>query len=434
MYGCHFDDLPDFLCGEEKENVVEKVRAHFAAIEAQGAAVLPECKIGVLGNGGVGKTSLVRALKGLPHRESQTATEGIRLWSWDGGGFVPFPGSSDEKVQLNVWDFGGQDLYHNTHRMFLESRAIFLVVWRQPRSDGSPFRPEHPEDPVRPLNYWLDQVFAANPKAPVILVRTGMDEDAKHRPEDWKAQVREEYRSLPALEVSARDRSIGQLKELRDALRESVVRELRSEQAIRLGRGRRAVRDELRQWQPAVSGEESSAPPSARPLMRVHEFASMVEEVFRREGLEAPPKDEPLLLLDYLHNCGALYCPPAWHKSSELQGAFPVIVDQRWAIEGIYEPFRPGEARDELVAAHGKVTEATLDEVWEARYDAAAQWVFVRFMLSCGVLVRAGSSKVLLEEEFILPELLPGRHTLERLLRADPLVARTLAEGESRDI
>lgn len=85
------------------------------------------------------------------------------------------------------------------------------------------------------------------------------------------------------------------------------------------------------------------------------------------------------------------------------------------------------------MAAHGKVTEATLDEVWKARYDAAAQWVFVRFMLSCGVLVRAGSSKVLLEEEFILPELLPRRHTLERLLRADPLVAQTLAEGESRE-
>src|SRR5690606_21358190 len=51
LYGCRFEDLDGSLCGDAKENVAEKVRAHYAALADQGAAALPECKVVVLGNG-----------------------------------------------------------------------------------------------------------------------------------------------------------------------------------------------------------------------------------------------------------------------------------------------------------------------------------------------------------------------------------------------
>ena len=33
-----------------------------------------------------------------------------------------------EKLELNVWDFGGQHEYYNNHHYFLSARSVFLVV------------------------------------------------------------------------------------------------------------------------------------------------------------------------------------------------------------------------------------------------------------------------------------------------------------------
>jgi internalin A len=34
-----------------------------------------------------------------------------------------------EPVPLNLWDFGGQDIYHGSHTLFLNGHAIFLILW-----------------------------------------------------------------------------------------------------------------------------------------------------------------------------------------------------------------------------------------------------------------------------------------------------------------
>jgi internalin A len=34
-----------------------------------------------------------------------------------------------EPVRLNLWDFGGQEIYHGTHTLFLQGQAVFLVLW-----------------------------------------------------------------------------------------------------------------------------------------------------------------------------------------------------------------------------------------------------------------------------------------------------------------
>jgi hypothetical protein len=444
LHGTRFDDLPDFLCGEAQENVAAKVRDHFDAIEMQGAAALPECKIIVLGNGGVGKTCLVRALKGLPYIEQHPFTEGIRLWSWDGGNFLPFPEVSREPVFLNVWDFGGQDLFHNTHRLFLESRAVFVVVWRQPRPDGKPFRDEFPDDPVRPLNYWFDQVFAANPKAQVLVVRTGADEDRELPPEDWRAVVREEYRTLKDFVVSSKPLEHGQLGALREKILGAVQRELRSLEAIRLGRGRRALRERLRVWQPPCPDDDRPTPDSEQPILRIHEFVALAQEIFANEKLGVPAESEVLALLDYLHHCGALYCPPSWRAAAGLQGGFPIIVDQRWAVEGIYRLFSKRlDAREFLKQADGTIRAVSLDEeLWgliednpaEPRYDAAAQWVFTQFMVHCGILVElAGTPDDDAQRVLVFPEFLPTlRALMARPAHPDPLLRNTKSDGAAR--
>ena len=54
--------------------------------------------------------------------EPQPMTEGIRITQW----LVQLHG--DEEVRLHVWDFGGQEIMHATHRFFLTERSLYLLV------------------------------------------------------------------------------------------------------------------------------------------------------------------------------------------------------------------------------------------------------------------------------------------------------------------
>ena len=444
LHGCHFYDLDAAYCGEPEEDVADIVRGYHEALATQGHEPLAECKVVVLGNGGAGKTELVRALKGLPFDNDQNFTHAIRLWHWDGGtvdGSIPpyalFPEAGADRVDLNVWDFGGQDLYHNTHRLFLENRAVFVVVWRQPKrgADGKlqPLREKFPNDPVRPLNYWLDQVYAFNPRARVVIVRTWADDDANNPPEDWREQVREDYRGLTSRMVSCLERAQWELETLRADLLDLVKKELGGPEAVRMPRGRVAVRRQLREWQP---GWDEGAPKSDgdRRLLRRHEYAALARGQFAALGLPEPDDDEIRWQIDYFHHSGAIYAPPKWIAESPSPDACPLIVDQRWAIEGIYELLFEGkDAKELLTRAGGIATVDLLESAWDRvcpvtggpRYDREAQWVLRRFMAQCGLLVESG-------DRFLLPEFLPDRHMLEGLACNDRLVKETRAGGESR--
>jgi hypothetical protein len=152
-------------------------------------------------------------------------------------------------------------------------------------------------------------------------------------------------------------------------------------------------------------------------LLRDHEFAELTKEIYAElgfTGVKAPDEEEIRTLLDYLHQSGAVYSPPRWRDQSRPLGVVPIIVDQRWAINGIYEVVRPGPIRDELKEKLGVVPLEYLKNRWnemlddfdEPAFDEVAQWVMCRFMESCGLLVQVG-------DDCILPELLPLRGTLE---------------------
>ena len=124
LFGCQLDDLPSEVCGESfNENVLDKVRAHYEDLKS-GQRIDAEVKVLFLGNGGVGKTQLCRRLRDLPFDPNIPTTHGIQLGEMTVGldGF-------QEPVRLNLWDFGGQDIYHGSHALFLHGQAIFLILW-----------------------------------------------------------------------------------------------------------------------------------------------------------------------------------------------------------------------------------------------------------------------------------------------------------------
>ena len=79
----------------------------------------------LIGEGQVGKSCLLGALRCDPWEDDRLTTHGIEIKPVH----VTDPGTGRE-ITLNGWDFGGQPVYRLTHQLFFSAPAVYLVVWK----------------------------------------------------------------------------------------------------------------------------------------------------------------------------------------------------------------------------------------------------------------------------------------------------------------
>lgn len=111
-----------------------------------------------LGYGAAGKTSLIRALHDeevINGKEAMTA--GIEIRDWQ----VP-----DTDITASFWDFGGQVMFHGTHKFLLRSSCVYVIVINALAEIDNSEQAE----------YWLDHVKVFGGSAPVLLVGNKADE------------------------------------------------------------------------------------------------------------------------------------------------------------------------------------------------------------------------------------------------------------------
>jgi internalin A len=128
-------------------------------LQEEGSDRIYEAKLLIIGEGGSGKTSLANKLidSNYPLKLENTtspekSTEGIDVFRCD------FPHSSGNSFRINIWDFGGQEIYHATHQFFLTKRSLYLLV-ADTRQDNTDF------------NYWLEVVELLSEASPAIIVK-----------------------------------------------------------------------------------------------------------------------------------------------------------------------------------------------------------------------------------------------------------------------
>jgi GTPase SAR1 family protein len=163
-----------------------------------------EVKLLVVGEGGTGKSSLLKSLRNEAFDQQLSSTHGIEVNRLN----LQHPYRPDSEIILNTWDFGGQHIYHATHQFFLTKRSLFLVVWNA-RLGGEQGR----------LHFWLETIKALAPDAPVLLVATHTD---IHAPDINYHSYQEEYPQLVgSFSVSNKDGS--GLHELEEGLAHYAV-------------------------------------------------------------------------------------------------------------------------------------------------------------------------------------------------------------------
>ncbi len=114
-----------------------------------------EIKVLLVGDGGAGKTSLVRQLVGELFQVNESATHGISIRNWT-------VKSGDREVLVHFWDFGGQEIMHATHQFFLSKRSLYILV-----IDGR-------KD--QKVEYWLKHIESFGGQSPILVVLNKMDE------------------------------------------------------------------------------------------------------------------------------------------------------------------------------------------------------------------------------------------------------------------
>jgi hypothetical protein len=86
-------------------------------------------------------------------------TEGIDINTWT------IQTNSSQEFRVNIWDFGGQEIYHSTHQFFLTKRSLYLLVW-EARTD------QH----LISFDYWLNVIRLLSNNSPVIIALNKIDE------------------------------------------------------------------------------------------------------------------------------------------------------------------------------------------------------------------------------------------------------------------
>lgn len=358
-------------------------------------------KLLINGNGGVGKTTLWCALKNTedhycPHRTHET-THGIEL---------TVDALDVDGVKFRGWDFGGQETYRGTHRLFYSDGAVNILAIDKENEEaarlGLPVsnrieNPETGEDGTTyndVLDYFYQRQSEVNRFGRFVLVQTKCDSKEEEHPHLTRL-VHEER--LPVYHIDSKEED-GRVRKLREEL-VRLARELPTYE-MEFPATWLAVRD----WLKANLSE--SAP------VRAESGAEFRRRLVRDHGVT----DDPVVLealIHYLHATGDIY------RIEESKEENTIILDLRWALKAIYRPMDRATFARNARDKHGKVY---TDEVFPASpsngptYTEGQQRTLLSFMQSCGLCFVADPEtreykRDKLPEQLIFPQYLPEQCT-----------------------
>jgi len=382
--------IPEEAFSSDKEtdnyNCLPALRAHVLDLEVE-AIPINSVKILVLGNGGVGKTQLCRHLAGEAFDPTVPSTHGI---SWR-----TIPAYSEGDATYYLWDFGGQDIYHSAHTLFMRTAAVFVVLWT-PEQEAL-VTSANDEDPLQrrhPLTYWLNYVSTlGRPDSPVVVVQSQCDTPAQAvavPPVD--RALLESFGCLSIRNFSARTRRGA--ASLKEALADANAYQRDRDGISSIGRGRHLVWQQLETWRQA--DQLLPAPQRLHRTLSQAEFASLCEQIGGVSSTDA--------LLRFLHNKGVVFhSPDLFHNR--------IILDQSWALDAVYAVFERDSTYPRIKANDGRFLPSLLTlTVWQ-KYEPEAQKLFLSLMRTCGIVFpyREADDNLGLEAEYLAPDLLPPK-------------------------
>jgi internalin A len=134
-----------------------------------------EAKLLIIGEGGAGKTTLAKKIQSSDYQlKEEDSTQGIDVMQWK------FLLDNGKEFRVNIWDFGGQEIYHTTHQFFLTKRSLYALVVDTRKEDTD-------------FHYWLSVVELLSDNSPLLIVK---NEKQERQREINERQLRGEFTNL----------------------------------------------------------------------------------------------------------------------------------------------------------------------------------------------------------------------------------------------
>lgn len=364
-------------------NVLKSVRDYLEGIE-NGATNNTHVKALFIGNGGVGKTQVAKRLveeSAYIFNTQHSSTHAIvRLQKRLKG------------LDFSFWDFAGQEMYHATHRLFMKTRAIFILVW-DIDSEAAPYHTwEGTPYENRKLDYWLAYATHFAPQNPILIVQNKVDTQPQsgilaQAQKSWK----EKYPNIvDFIQVSARTGYNF------DVLADWLPAMFEEDEALRT----QLLQPIPTTWATARQAIHNLQAQGTQ-LLSLTDFAELL-------GDDSPRMDT---ILSFFHDTGILYHRPGYFNSQ-------VILDQAWIIHAVYRLLNRGDVYIKRKKLHenGRVSYEQLVKLWDTHTDRDRE-LFIDFMLSAELCIETTPKKTrgmpLQERTFLMPHLLPTEKPLE---------------------
>jgi small GTP-binding protein len=310
---------------------------------------LNEAKVLVAGEANVGKTSLILRLIMGEYDPKRNPTGGIQIYKeWK----VPV---NDQEVQLNIWDFGGQEIMHATHQFFLTTRSLYILVLdaRIGEEDNR-------------IEYWLENIRILGANPPVIVVINKID---LHQPNINQSRLIEHYPNIKGFYFVSCERNIG-LYELKNAL----INEVGQLSGIHdpLPASWFAVKEELEKFDADFISNDK------------------YEEICREQNVNEEDSER---LLSLLHDLGVVL---SFRDDVNMQDTS--VLNPEWVTQGVYAIINSIE----LFKTKGVLTREMLKRILdEKKYPVKNQLFIVEMMKKFELCF-----EIKTREEFLVPDLL----------------------------
>jgi Leucine-rich repeat (LRR) protein/GTPase SAR1 family protein len=331
------ENIPKEFFNNSSVNVFRGVKSYLIA-QAEGQIINITSKLILFGNGEAGKTTLSHQLRRNKFEQYDERTHGIlvKKWTIKEGDFSDDlkeklnqiykeikqdePESEVEmpkEITLDLWDFGGQEYYHATHRLFLTNNVLYLLVWDIETNQ----QVEIEDDLYYPLGYWRENIKNNASKSRILEIQNKVKGkyDIDHENLKYKVNFRDKNneKSLKRYETDIED------------LKEGIFNQLHHLE--HLGSGFPKVYDDIRQ---ALSEKEA-------PFLSFTEYTKLCQDTDQTKKKIMQEGSQVETLTKFLHDTGAIICyrfNEKKHKNIERLKNY-VFIKPTWVTDAIYAIF-----------------------------------------------------------------------------------------------
>ncbi|QLE51405.1 GTPase [Nostoc sp. C057] len=349
------------------EQGIEAIRDYFRQLQAEGTDYLCEAKLLIIGEGGAGKTTLAKKIEDQNYQlREEDSTKGIEVIRWD------FPMKDGREFRVNIWDFGGQEIYHATHQFFLTKRSLYVLVADTRKEDTD-------------FYYWLNVVELLSDNSPLLIIKN--EKQNRHR------------------EINERELR-GQFTNLKETLPTNLA----------TNRGLEQVLEQIKHY---VKSLPHIGSPLPKTWVRVREalesdkrnYIGLDEylNICQKNGFTQ--RNDKLQLSSYLHDLGVCL-----HFQEDPLLNKTVILKPKWGTDAVYKVLD----NKEVISNLGSFTRSDLANIWCEDEYATMHDELLRLMINFKLCYEIPRS----QGEYIAPQLLSANQPLYAWNQTDNLILR----------